>query len=160
MTRSELTSTELPHQAAGLPSRSEGLRRLRWKMVLAIVLLALSVRVVCVLRAPLIGTDSWRFLRAAENIEDGDLLAASSDSYHPMTAFLIAGANLVQGWLVESDAHLRAEERLPADQRRRERAAFIIIALAGIGVVLLSMDLTRRFFPGIPAALPPLVTQM
>lgn len=133
------------------PSQQAELPRLRWKMVFAVILLAVTVRVVCVVRAPLIGTDSWRFLSAAENIENGDHLAASTDSYHPMTAFLIAGANRVQSWFVAAGDPSSAADRLPDEQRRRERAAFFVIALAGIGVVILSMDLTRRFFPGIPA---------
>jgi hypothetical protein len=109
-----------------------------------ILLFAFAVRVVCLERSGLIGTDSMRFLDAAAQAERGELWEAIHDSFHPATAFLTAGVNLGQQWVL-------GEPRGFDEQRaRRERAAHAVVLVAGILLVWLQIDLTRRLFPRVP----------
>ncbi|MEE8142963.1 MAG: glycosyltransferase family 39 protein [Planctomycetota bacterium] len=116
---------------------------LRCRAVVAILLVALVPRLISLVRNPLIGADSYRFLQSAERFEEGDYRGMLDDSYHPLTASIIGTLNQFQNLLLPHPQGLRQE------QERRERAAHLVILLAGLLVVLLLMDLTWRLFPGI-----------
>ncbi|MCI0652656.1 MAG: glycosyltransferase family 39 protein [Planctomycetes bacterium] len=117
---------------------------LPWKSVLGVLLLALALRLVCLERTQLIGSDSARFLVAAERFERGDNAAALADPYHPLTAFAISRANLLQNAVAGEPPSIREA------QARRERAAHWVLISMGLALVYLIMDLTRRVFPGVP----------
>jgi 4-amino-4-deoxy-L-arabinose transferase-like glycosyltransferase len=110
------------------------------------MLVALGVRLATLIQNPLIGADSSRFLASAEAFEKGDYETAIRDPYHPLTAWLISRVNLLQRGIQGTPEDLRA--RLA----QRERAAHLVIMLAGLAVVALSMNLSRLLFTGIPPA--------
>lgn len=133
------------------PSAAVATRALAWlrrcdaRSVLLILLLALGVRLVCLARSDLIGTDSMRFLQAAQRFEHGEPWRAISDPYHPELAFFTATLNTAQNRLLGTP-HGFDEER-----QRRERAAYVVVLTAGLALVWLQLDLARRLFPAVPA---------
>jgi hypothetical protein len=114
------------------------------RAILAILVFAFGVRLICLERSGLIGTDSMRFLYAAAHVERGELRESIRDPFHPATAFLTAGVNLGQQWVL-------GEPRGFDEQRaRRERAAHAVVLVTGILLVWLQIDLARRLFPRVP----------
>ena len=95
--------------------RAEPVSPLRCKAVVAILLVALVPRLISLVRNPLIGADSSRFLQSAERFEEGDYRGMIDDSYHPLTASFIGTLNLVQNLVLPVTQDLRQE------QQRRER---------------------------------------
>ena len=87
-----------------VPEAGFGERSLAWlqrcdaRAVLLILLFALGVRLVCMSRSDLIGTDSMRFLQAAQHVEEGRLWEAIQDPFHPELGFLTALLNKGQRW--------------------------------------------------------------
>ncbi|MEM7167610.1 MAG: hypothetical protein AAF581_19310 [Planctomycetota bacterium] len=125
------------------PTTGTDVPRLSWWAVLGVLLLALALRVVCWANTPLIGTDSARFLRVAERMNDGDYAAALTDRYHPLTAFLIAQVDRVHGVFAAGDT--------PTQQRqRRESSAFFLTLTCGLLVVLLLMRISHWVVPQLP----------
>ena len=123
-------------------------RPIPWAHLFAILLFALGLRVVALTRSDAIGTDSYRFLAAAQCIEKGDWSGALHDAYHPLTATLIAGVNTTQAWLL-GPIDPSDPESFATDQRRRERAGWLISLISGLALVWLSIDLARRLFPDV-----------
>lgn len=116
-----------------------------WKLVLAILGLALCLRVACVYQTPLVGADSARFLAAAEHFEHDRHLDGVADAYHPLTAYLIAQIHSVQRVFLPADLD-------PFQERVwRERAGVALSVITGLLAVWLLMDLTRWLFPSISA---------
>ena len=130
---------------AGFGARSLGwLRRCDARTVLVILLLALGVRLLCLSRSDLIGTDSMRFLQAAQLVEHGQLREAIRDPFHPELSFLTAILNRGQQQI------LGAPRGFDEDRERRERTAYAIVLAAGLLWVWLQIDLTRTLFPAVP----------
>ncbi len=145
-----MAENEGDHRRTGLEPVQEQVREpnsIPWRTLGLILLLALGLRVVSAWRSDVIGADSYRFLAAADSFSDGDWRGAVHDSYHPLTALLIAGVDTVQHRVLPATADFSI------DQRRRERAGFFVSIVAGLLVVWLAIDLTARLFPGVsPAA--------
>jgi hypothetical protein len=130
---------------AGFGERSLAwLRRCDARTVLLILLLALAVRLVCLSRSDLIGTDSMRFLQAAQHVESGRFQEAIRDPFHPELSFLIALLNQGQQQI------LGAPRGFDEDRERRERTAYAIVLATGLLWVWLMIDLTRTLFPAVP----------
>lgn len=115
-----------------------------------VAVLAAGVRIACWARAPLIGTDSARFLLAAERFERGEHFDAVQDAYHPLTAYLIAQVHRLLGGQRQPVPVDAGERDATATQRQRERAAACVTILAGVLAVVLLMGVVRRSFPSIP----------
>jgi hypothetical protein len=130
---------------AGFGERSLAwLRRCDARTVLLILLFALAVRVVCLSRSDLIGTDSMRFLQSAQQVENGQFEQTIRDPFHPELSFLIALLNQGQQQI------LGAPRGFDEDRERREMAAYVVVFAAGLLWVWLMIDLTRALFPAVP----------
>jgi hypothetical protein len=140
-----MAGARLEVPVAGFGERSLAwLRRCDTRAVLLILLFALTVRLVCMSRSDLIGTDSMRFLQAAQQVETGQFGEAIRDPFHPELSFLIALLNQGQQQI------LGVPPGFDEDRKRRERAAYTIVLAAGLLWVWLMIDLTRILFPAVP----------
>ncbi len=138
----EASSGETERRAGGAASD----RRVAWKHLLGILLVALIARIVCLERSTLVGADSTSFLAQARAFERGDRDAALGYHFHPLTAWLIAEINLVQQRFT-GPPRTSSEDRI-----LRERAGYLLVIPAGLAVVWLMLELTRRLFPTVPPA--------
>jgi hypothetical protein len=120
-------------------------RRPDWKLIACVMLLALVLRVASAERSLLIAADASRFLNSAERVEAGDFQGAIADVYHPLTAYATGAVNAVQRAAFGVPPEFRAE------LLQRERAAHLVVLLAGLLLVWLQMDLAFRLFPRAPA---------
>ena len=134
---------------ARLPGPQSEPISIRWSHLGFLLLFALGLRAVSLASTDVIGADSSRFLAQAVCFENGDHESALADPYHPLTAILIAGVNSAQNAILPP-VDLQSTEGFCLDQRRRERAGWLVSLAAGLLFVWLSFDLTARLFPRIP----------
>ena len=124
---------------------------IRWRVLLAVLFVALTFRVFGHIGTPLIGADSLRFLAAAEMFENGQFRSALSQPYHPLTAASIAASHSLK-IAIPSALGLDGPSGYLELRNSRERAASILMIACGVLVVWGAMEWTRWLFPRVSPA--------